>query len=352
MSSDHDLARAESLIDLGRHAQAEALLRTVLIGEPESDRALTLLAETLLQQDQPIAAVRFARSAVAIDPQNAGSQVVLARALADVNPKEATAVARAAVGLAPSWWQTHHALAWALLSGDRAERKEAVARAKEAVRLAPHVADTHNILGLSLQGIDSPFRARDAYDEALRLDPQHTGAMNNLATLQMQLGNLRGASALLASGLGTAPQEDVLRWNHDALLIRLAFRWLILLTALAIGLGIFADPEHDLPYWPRPALLTAAIVLGAAASNLVIRRLPGRSWFHLSAVFRRLDGTRKGVFGAWAVLLVATAFMGVAPRAGAWAVANVLMVLGGLLLVAVWIAGVVNLLTGSSGSDR
>ncbi|MBO9520219.1 MAG: tetratricopeptide repeat protein [Nocardioidaceae bacterium] len=352
MDHEHELARVSGLIDLGRYAEAEERLRTLLVTEPESVRALAMLAETQIRQHRLLSAARFARSAIALEPESAAHQVLLARALVEADRPQAIAVARQAVRLAPSWWQTHHVLACALQDGGRAEKKESVTCAREAVRLAPHVADAHNVLGLSLQAIASPFRARDAYEEALRVDPHHTAAMNNLAILRMQLGNLRGAGTLLTTGLGNAPQEEILRWNHDVLLVRLALRWLAVLAALAIALGILADPEHDLPYWPRPVLLAATLVLGAGTSSLVLRRLPGRSWFHLGAVLERADRSRRAVFGTWAAMLLTTTVMGLAPRPVAWAVANVLLLLVGLLILAGWTAGLVRLLTGSSGSDR
>ena len=66
------------------------------------------------------------------------------------------------------------------------------------VDVNPSSADAYNLLGYSFRNLGNSKRAMSAYNRALKLDPQHTGALEYQGVLFVMLGDLDKANANLA----------------------------------------------------------------------------------------------------------------------------------------------------------
>jgi len=101
-------------------------------------------------------------------------------------------------------------------SGNRLE--PAIAELETAVRLSPRQPRFHNELGVAYRQAGQFGKARQAYEQALALDPNCAPAVLNLGILQdMYLGDGAGALALYERYLALTPQGDaaVTKWIAD-----------------------------------------------------------------------------------------------------------------------------------------
>ena len=67
----------------------------------------------------------------------------------------------------------------------------------EIIRSDRKVADAHNLLGYSYRKLERFERAEKAYDVALRLDPEHLGALEYLGELYLETDRRDEAEELL-----------------------------------------------------------------------------------------------------------------------------------------------------------
>lgn len=333
---DAELDRVATLIDLGRHTQAEALLRGYLGTYPESGHGLRLLTSLLLKQDRDSEAADAGRRAVAADPTEANGHVLLAGALAALDEQdEAVRVAREATRLAPYDWSTHYALGMALRSGRKPRSREALACANEAVRLAPHQSHAHNLAGLCLDDLNLVEESARAFREALRLDPSNATAMNNLAGNAIDGGRLADAGQLLTSALSIDAQQRVLHQNYDVLLLRLVRRLWIALAGLGVLLAVLAAVRA--PYPVRVGTVVLLLGLYAVATRRVVRHLPRGAHLWARGLFRRITWMQRALMSGFLCLSAGVVVIGLAPRdialeAGI-AVLSVLRLLGLLVIV-------------------
>ena len=273
--SEHSLAmqRGDALCDLGRFADAERLLEGAVGRQPQDPRAWCLLARAQLGTSHYDAALRSAQTATSLAPEAEWGHRLRSIALVGMRQESlGVEAAQAAVRVAPHTWQTHHCLANALTSTNH-RAPEAIEAALRAVALAPHEAEAHFALGAATKADGQRDRARDAFQSALALDPQHSGAHNELARLQLgrrlPAGPKRLANA--ASGFATSlradPTGSTARHNLDLVLRSFLSRlsYLIFVAAyvlLRVDLG--SGPwEHALPLLllSVPAYVAARFVL-------------------------------------------------------------------------------------------
>ncbi|MEZ5097952.1 MAG: hypothetical protein R2731_18865 [Nocardioides sp.] len=131
------LARAATLLDLRRHAEAEALLRGALAEDPESAEGLRLLARSLLGQRRAQEALSAARAAVALAPDELSGQAHLAHAAEDAgeHAEARDGGERGCAGLPAQLGSPLHAGAHAA-AGRRAPVSTALSHARHATTLA------------------------------------------------------------------------------------------------------------------------------------------------------------------------------------------------------------------------
>ncbi len=104
-------------------------------------------------------------------------------------------------------------------SGDRAAKRyakavkeikkgdydDAIKLLRKVVDKKPRNADAHNLLGFSYRKLEKFEPARKHYARALKLDPNHKGALEYLGELYLQTGNLKDAEALLTRLAAACP---------------------------------------------------------------------------------------------------------------------------------------------------
>jgi predicted AlkP superfamily phosphohydrolase/phosphomutase/tetratricopeptide (TPR) repeat protein len=173
---------------------------------------LNSLGEAYLRLGRKDDARKCAEEAVALDPTDAGAQLLLARVeLAQGNADKAEALARAMVAAKPDLPYCHSTLAFLLESRardhDRAKdtRRAAKARAEAlesheaALRLEPNqipsLLSAAEILLQNPADPEGPRRAIEHLDRVLQLRPKHALALNNRAIALLRMGiaaQLRG----------------------------------------------------------------------------------------------------------------------------------------------------------------
>ncbi len=167
--------RVRALGGMGRKQDALAQAQAVVAADPEYPDAFRALAVCLLTVDRPADALHAADQATALDPRSASSHATRSVALFTLKRREdALAAAEQALSIDP-----HHPVALEMRARTLGflRRGDAAVRAAEStVQLNPFDADAHLQLGyqLALAGDFSP--AREAFREALRIDPQLKGA--------------------------------------------------------------------------------------------------------------------------------------------------------------------------------
>lgn len=310
-----DLDRADHLLDLHRPGEAEQILRRYLASDPGSARALQLLTRALLRQDRSEEAVATARQAVAQDPTAPDGLLMLAVSLLDVDGEaaatEGVQVAEQAVRRAPYLWVTHYTLGRALLRGRRPRVRDAYAAALEAVRLAPHEADPHNLVGMCLADLRQPKDARIAYEHALRLDPHHAHALNNLAVLDLGGGKLAGATGALSAALRLRPQEGLLHRNFGVLLSALYARCGLVTVAGLIVVGVMAAAGAT---WTSRAPVGVVAFAGVGVlAHRQSRHLPKDAHLLGWNSLRRAMSVSPIATGLLALALIALALVAFAP---------------------------------------
>jgi len=87
---------------------------------------------------------------------------------------------------------------WSLAAGDLGQRAAALAAQERAARLAPGDAQTQFNYGVLLQQAQDLAAAMARYSQALRLAPDHRGALNNLSDLYRRRGRSAEGYGLMA----------------------------------------------------------------------------------------------------------------------------------------------------------
>ena len=176
------LQRVETLLELGRHAEAGRVASQVITTDPRNGRAWALKAQSLLGQSRYEQTLAAARAASTVAPEAEYPHRLASVALSNLGRNhEAAASAKAAIERAPDHWATHYLYGQTLLSMDSLD--EAQASAERAVALAPKRAETHVGLG----AVAAAQRRRDVAENSLRralaLDPSNTAAQTRLDAL-------------------------------------------------------------------------------------------------------------------------------------------------------------------------
>lgn len=175
---------AVALMRAGDAAGAADQYRAIIALDARYARARVGLGDALVQMNQPGAALDAFLEAVRLQPSNlvALINIAMLRAKAgDLNG--AITGLRSALAVEPRHVAARQQLLDLLLrQGDDAAAVEAEARL--LVRYAPENANAYNVLGVALASQERFGPARDAFNAALRLDPNHLQARENLKHLR------------------------------------------------------------------------------------------------------------------------------------------------------------------------
>lgn len=254
----------ERLVDLGRFIDALPLISSGLATEPENVFLHVMHTRALLGLDRPAEALDAATRATALQPDIAALHRLRSKALGSLRRRdEALAAAAEARRLGPRDWPNHvmYALAATYVGRRLLDAQDA---ADLAVALAPEQAETHFVAGVVAHERQWFEQAADAYRRALALEPDHAGALHNLAILESG-GSLRRRARRFAAVLQVDPQLDQARQHLDDLAARFARRlYWASLAALLIGLVVGSAREGGQPTVASVAL-AAALCVGVAA---------------------------------------------------------------------------------------
>jgi tetratricopeptide (TPR) repeat protein len=233
MELRQELARASTMLDVGRCDEATALLSRVVAAEPDSGRAWCLLARAHLGTKRYVDAIGAANRAVALDPADEWPHRLASNALIHLgNHADALRAAGEACRLAPDFWQTHVCVAQAALASHHLDIADAAAARARA--LAPNEPDVHFLSGkVSLTGGELA-EARSHQERALALDPAHSGAMNELGRIRLRRHDTAGAIRHFISAARSAPDEQIYSRNIDVVILRTVSRAIYVFTLIAL----------------------------------------------------------------------------------------------------------------------
>ncbi|MCT2587853.1 tetratricopeptide repeat protein [Actinophytocola gossypii] len=334
------LAKANALIDLGRHAEARTEITGYLAGEPDSVTALCLLARCELRLGDADAAVDAADRALATEPESGWALRLRALALSTRGDhRDAAATAVEAVRTDAQEWLNHYVHARTLLAAGDARGGHDAAR--RAVELAPHEADAHLMLGVAARARRRRSEERAAYQEALRLDPESSDALNNLAAMDIDRARLGRAARAVTAGLRLNPTEETLRRNLDAVALRLMGRLLVVVLVTGVlPMVVFLASEVD-TWWVRASVGVVQLGAYTFVAWLTLRHLPAGARRHLRGLPGRMSWPQRLLGVVLVVFTLALMFAAFAPGRVWMAGAGVMAAILGLILRGLQIAFVV-----------
>ncbi|GIX28131.1 MAG: hypothetical protein KatS3mg123_2012 [Burkholderiales bacterium] len=186
------LERARALLQAGRAAEAEPLLRRMAAERPGDAAVWNLLGLCAHHQGRGEAAVEAMARASALAPTQRAFQANLGLLLAEAGRlAESEQVLRRGLERWPQDPNLHGLLGGVLQRQGRAD--EALAHFDRAVNLAPQDSAAHTNLGQALYSLGRFEAARAALTRAIALDPGNAMAHNNLGNVLGDLGDGAGA---------------------------------------------------------------------------------------------------------------------------------------------------------------
>lgn len=173
--------QAVALTRLKRYDAAMGAARRAVELDPESNPAHSVLARVHLERNDLRAADRAISEALRLDPDDAFDHGILARIRFEQGRLgESVTAAEAGLACDPEHDLCLHYRAVALVMSGRKE--EAKAALDALLAEAPDCAATHAAVGMSLIRAGDAEGARDAFLEALRIDPESADAREGLVT--------------------------------------------------------------------------------------------------------------------------------------------------------------------------
>jgi len=260
--------RVERLTDLGRLTDAEREARTALAAEPQSPALLAALSRVFLQNKDYAAGLAAADSAATHAPEDERVHRLRALHLSGLGlHRDAAGAAHAAVMLAPQEPLT--AITQARVLQQARLFTDALAVARRAVALDPAMVAAHLVLADIADDAGDRRLARAAYQEVLRLDPQHAVARHDLALLDARTRRPVAALAGLVEAGTLDPSLPVVLRSVVAVLWQLSWRLRMLLFVATIAvMGASGSPTAARVVAGVVLLVTAVIV------SRTVRALP------------------------------------------------------------------------------
>ncbi|MGH9385364.1 MAG: fused MFS/spermidine synthase [Vicinamibacterales bacterium] len=185
-------------------------LLTRLAAQPGRSPAKLALSRLLAAQGAIDEAVRIPLGLLQVDPANVPALEQLASVLSDAGDAErlAPVVYRLTIAAPSSTWTHYYAAALAFL---RDRPADTLREAQLAVSADPGNARAHNLVGAGLASLGQRDQARAAFEASLKADPRDAGTYTNLATLELQGGNVARARQFFAEALTIDPSSESAR---------------------------------------------------------------------------------------------------------------------------------------------
>ncbi|MDQ3402548.1 MAG: hypothetical protein M3548_04025 [Actinomycetota bacterium] len=254
------LVHAARLTAAGCPEDAIAVLRPVITARPDHPEAWCRLAAALLDAGSPQLCLDAAKRAITLGERSWAHRLA-SLALTELERHDEAAVsAREAARRDPADWRNHVTLAEAL---GPTSPHEALDAAERAVETAPDEARVHEVLGKAAAGAGDYPLAKNAYTDALRLDPTNTAVRAELT----RLNGVRARRPALQEGPAFGRAQRISLW----LGLRRCGGWL--------GGGSFVLLIAGLPkpspllVWFALALLVTVVAMAAVALRGVPREV-------------------------------------------------------------------------------
>jgi tetratricopeptide (TPR) repeat protein len=208
------LARAVSLHNEGRLAEAEALYGRILQAAPDHFDALHMLGVIRHQQGRDGEAFELIGRALAARPQSAWALSNLGVALLGLRqPQDAIAAFEGALRVSPNDVETISNLAGALFQAARHD--EALAACERALRIKPNDPEALNTRGNVLQETGCPEEALASYDRALSARSDFVQAHRNRGAALHALNRHQEAIESYGRALVIDPEDADAHWNES-----------------------------------------------------------------------------------------------------------------------------------------
>lgn len=174
-------------VRVGNYAQAEVLLRDILVNEPEDVFSLDLLADALAKESRPDESVEVLKKIVKLSPDSAVARSRLGFGMMNAGMvDQGLAELESSRELDPERQDTVGAIVFTLLGEKRFD--EALSTAQELRRSKPDAAYASAILGTVHLQRKENMRAAEAFRETLSLDESNITARSGLASIAAQEG--------------------------------------------------------------------------------------------------------------------------------------------------------------------
>jgi Flp pilus assembly protein TadD len=198
--------------------EAKTLLEQSLALNPNSSRALRLLASALMFEKQPAKALSLVQDQITKSPQNADMYDLLADLqLSTGDPKSALTSSEKAMQLNPN--DSAAVIAYTRAEVAAGDPAKAVAKWQQWTTAHPTDVQGLTMLGTMQESQGDRDGAMASYKKALALQPEQPVAANNLAYLMVDSGQNLDVALSLAQiarrGMPTSPNTaDTLAWIY------------------------------------------------------------------------------------------------------------------------------------------
>jgi len=249
LTSKQAMAVAAKLDVEGNPAQAEDIYRRILQQQPAFHPAYHSLALLAYRHDKLKIAAELLESAVTLN----GEVAVYHRDRGEIcrrigRLEDAVRHARRAVALDPDNPEGHYNLGLAL--ADREDAAAALASYEQAVSLAPNHGPALNNMGSVLEEKEREADAERAYRQAIAINPNHSEALNNLGSLLSKTGRIEEARSLFERSLAIDPLSVASQHNLSGLRkYSPDDPYMAVLESMAPGAGRMPMPERAQYYF-------------------------------------------------------------------------------------------------------
>jgi protein O-GlcNAc transferase len=201
----------------GRFAQAEAVCRQILAGQPQDPSALCLLGQIMQRAGRPDLAAQLISQSIQFQPKNADVYLILGAAqMAGGRIDEAISAYQDAIKIRRDFAEAHANLGVAL--GMRRRVEESIEAFGRAIALRSDFPEAHDGLGIVLRAGGQAEAAVASHRRAIQLRPDFAAAHSNLGLALRDLGLIDEAIAEFRRALRIDPRD---RGTHTSLIYTL-----------------------------------------------------------------------------------------------------------------------------------
>lgn len=203
MTLQTQMQQAAVLEQQGQQRDAELVYRRILAQNPDQHEALHALGILVLNSGHLEPAAEFLKKATLHAPRNAtylSNLGEIYRRLGRLD--DAVAACKKACQIEPKNVHAHYNLGLALQASDPVKAMHAY---RKALRINPEHGLAWNNLGALLELLNDENGAKEAYAKAVALNPGHAEAQNNLGAICSGQGELTEARACFEAAIKAAP---------------------------------------------------------------------------------------------------------------------------------------------------